>query len=103
MKWEALDSFLADFKRIKVSEHRERFRQAVRDVNAAFEAHRGPGIPNFPAHLRVKPMQGAPGIYELTWSFAGPDGRATFEFIEIEGELALRWRRIGDDSIFDRP
>ncbi len=103
MKWDALDSFLADFKRIKVPEHRERFRHAVRDINAAFDAAGDPGIPVFPAHLRVKPVQGAPGIYELTWSFAGPDGRATFEFVQIEGELAIRWRRIGDHSIFDRP
>ena len=39
----------------------------------------------------------------MTWSFAEPDGRATFEFVEIEGELAIRWRRIGTHEIFGRP
>jgi hypothetical protein len=39
----------------------------------------------------------------MTWSFAGPDGGATFEFIGIEGELAIRWRRIGGHDIFGRP
>jgi hypothetical protein len=39
----------------------------------------------------------------MTWSFAGPGGRATFEWIAIEGELALRWRRIGGHEILGRP
>ena len=37
----------------------------------------------------------------MTWSFAGPDGRATFEWILIDGELAIRWRRIGGHEVFD--
>jgi hypothetical protein len=28
--------------------------------------------------------------WEMTWSFNGPDGRATFEWIAIDGELGLR-------------
>jgi hypothetical protein len=39
----------------------------------------------------------------MTWSFAGPDGRATFEFITIDGEPAIRWRRIGGHEIFAEP
>jgi hypothetical protein len=39
----------------------------------------------------------------LTWSFSGPDGRATFEFVTIDGELGILWRRIGDHRIFMRP
>ncbi|MFO7531790.1 MAG: hypothetical protein R6W93_04960 [Candidatus Limnocylindrales bacterium] len=48
-------------------------------------------------------MQGTTGVWEMTWSFAGPDGRATFEWIEIDGERAIRWRRIGGHEIFGRP
>jgi hypothetical protein len=39
----------------------------------------------------------------MTWSFAGPDGRETFEWIELEAKLAIRWRRIGGHGIFGRP
>jgi hypothetical protein len=50
--------------------------------------------------LRVNPVQGTAGIYEMTWSLKGPDGRATFEFVNIDGDPRIRWRRIGDHSIF---
>jgi hypothetical protein len=51
----------------------------------------------------VKRVQGTPGVWEVTGSFAGPDGRATFEWIEVRDERAIRWRRIGGREIFGRP
>jgi hypothetical protein len=48
----------------------------------------------------------------MTWSFAGPDGRATWEWTEVEvvddmGAVvrvpAVRWRRIGSHAIFRTP
>ena len=57
----------------------------------------------WPSSLRVKEVEGAPGVFEMTWSFSGPDGWATFEWIEIEGELAVRWRRIGRHDILRNP
>ena len=39
----------------------------------------------------------------MTWSFASPDGRATFEFIIVEDELRVRWRRVGDHEVFKNP
>jgi len=45
-------------------------------------------------------MQGAEGVWEMTWSFSGPHGRATFEFTRIDGEFAIRWRRIGLHVIY---
>jgi hypothetical protein len=51
----------------------------------------------------VKDVEGAPGVFEMTWSFAGPDGRATFEWTTIEGALGLRWRRIGGHRILREP
>jgi hypothetical protein len=53
--------------------------------------------------LRIKALSGAPGVFEMTWSFSGPDGRATFEFFSTNGELAIRWRRIGSHTIFENP
>lgn len=52
--------------------------------------------------LRVKVVQGYPGVYELTWA---ADGRATFEYGEEvrPGEPHIIWRRIGTHDIFSRP
>jgi len=52
--------------------------------------------------LRVKGVQTAPGIFELTWA---PDGRATFEFGEPvrEDDPHIIWRRIGTHNVLDRP
>jgi hypothetical protein len=52
--------------------------------------------------LRVKEIQGATGIFEMTWA---DEGRATFEFGPsiIEGETHIIWRRIGTHSIFKNP
>ena len=43
---------------------------------------------------------GSPGVWEMAWSFAGPEGRSTFERIEIDGEAVIRWRCIGAHAIF---
>lgn len=52
--------------------------------------------------LRVKAIQGAPGIFEMTWA---PNGRATFQYGEERrpGEPHVIWRRIGTHGIFGRP
>ncbi|MQA74689.1 MAG: hypothetical protein GEU88_10180 [Solirubrobacterales bacterium] len=57
----------------------------------------------WPSRLRVKGVRGAPGVWEMTWSFADPDGRATWEWIKIDSETAIRWRRIGTHAIFAEP
>jgi hypothetical protein len=57
----------------------------------------------WPAGLRVKSVANAPGVWEFTWSMNNPDGRATFEWIRIDGEPAIRLRRVGDHSIFSNP
>jgi hypothetical protein len=57
----------------------------------------------WPTSLRVKDVEGAPGLWEMTWSLAGPDGRAKFEWIEIDGEPAIRWRCIGGHAILGAP
>lgn len=83
------------------------FREAVLGVDGFHQAaerfarSRDPSV--WPTRFRVRSMQNAPGIWEMTWSFAGPDGRATFEWVEIEGEPGIRWRRIGGHRIFAEP
>ena len=46
--------------------------------------------------------EGHAGVCEMTFA---ADGRATFEYGEPQrtGEAHVKWRRIGDHSILDRP
>ena len=52
--------------------------------------------------LRVKPVRGRDGVFEMTW--AG-NGRATFAYGEEQrpGQAHIIWRRIGSHDIFRRP
>lgn len=56
----------------------------------------------FEPGLRVKRVQGYPGVWEMTWA---PDGRATFEYGDElrSGEPHIIWRRIGTHGIFRQP
>jgi hypothetical protein len=57
---------------------------------------------HFRAGLRVKGVQGASGIFEMTWA---PDGRATFQYGEeqVPGHAHVIWRRVGTHDIFRTP
>ncbi len=103
MKWQSTPAFDADLARLSPGELKL-FREAVRTtfVSAAERRSRDPSS-RWPAKLRVKKVAAATGIWEMTWSFSGPDGRATFEWISIEGEPAIRWRRVGGHEIFRNP
>ncbi|MEW5992107.1 MAG: hypothetical protein AB1736_12280 [Chloroflexota bacterium] len=97
-----LDSFRADYRRLSPSEQ-ALFKKVVPDFVVACERFAADASVAWPASLRVKPIQSAPGVWEMTWSFSGPDGRATFEWLEVDGERAVRWRRIGGHAISERP
>ncbi len=103
MRYERTESFARDYRKLSAA-HKEEFRRVVlEEFNPALDEHlEDPGRP-WPARLGIKGVQGAPGIWELTWSFTDPDGRATWEWITIEGEPAVRWRRVGSHAIFTRP
>jgi hypothetical protein len=61
--------------------NRESFRQAAREFNEACDQFTLTSDPSTrPARPRVKSVANAPGVFELTWSFSGPDGRATWEW-----------------------
>ena len=63
------------------------------------DLQRGEG---FRKGLRVKGVQGAKGVFEMTWA---DDGRATFEFGPPvrEGDTHIIWRRVGGHRILDFP
>lgn len=53
--------------------------------------------------LRVKGVQGHPGVFEMTRDM--PDGRATFAYgpERMPGEAHIIWRRIGSHDILKQP
>ncbi len=99
MRFERTEPFKADYQRLSENE-REKFRSAIRAFNAAADRFVETKIPSsWPANLRVKAVANAPGIFEMTWSFSGPDGRATWEWTtatDADGRRspAVRWRRL---------
>lgn len=103
MRYERTESFKRDYRRLADPEQREFRRVVMEDFAPALERRvDDPGHP-WPGALRVKDVEGAPGVWEMTWSFTNPDGRATWKWIEIEGETAIRWRRVGSHAIFRDP
>lgn len=108
MRFERTEPFKADYQRLSQDE-REKFRTAVRGFNAACDRFIETKDPSsWPANLRVKAVANAPGVYEMTWSFSGPDGRATWEWTTVTDARghrwpAVRWRRLGNHRIFRRP
>jgi hypothetical protein len=103
MKFETTSAFDADYRRLK-PEHRETFRRVLkRKFIPACDAIVVDPSASWPRSLRVRSVQGAPGILEMTWSFASPDGRATFELVTVNGELRCRWRRVGGHEVFRTP
>jgi hypothetical protein len=94
---DVLASFWRDWDRLSPKQQRE-FRAAV----AQFIADLAGSAQAFHPSLRVKRVQGHPGVWEMTWAY---DGRATFEYgAEVNpGEPHVIWRRVGTHSIFRRP
>jgi hypothetical protein len=90
-----IDRFRRDFAALSAA-HQAAFRAAAAKFVADLPSGR------FRPGLRVKGVQGAPGVFEMTWA---DDGRATFEYGSAvrEGETHIIWRRIGTHDIFTRP
>ena len=101
MKFEPTASFDGDFARLSEGE-KQLFVEALKSFVPACDRYTNDSTAKWPASLRVRDVHGAPGVWELTWSFSGPDGRATFEWTQIDGQLGLRWRRVGGHSIFKK-
>ena len=94
--YERLPRFDKDYAALS-AEEKAAFKAAARKF--VEDLKRGQG---FRKGLRVKGVQGSPGIYELTWA---NDGRATFAYGESRGrgEPHVVWRRIGTHGVLRRP
>ena len=102
MKYRTSAEFEAQYRALSVRKQ-ELFRQAVAAINDAYGQRGERPLPVWPARLRIKPVVDTSGIWEMTWSFSGPDGRATFEYFPAGIETAIFWRRIGTHRIFRNP
>jgi hypothetical protein len=102
VKFERTDSFKSDWRRLSDAE-RELFRSVIKQFHVAAERIVADSRVRWPGSLRLKRVVRAPRIWEMTWSFSGPDGRATFEWVEIDGTAGIRWRRIDTHEIFREP
>jgi hypothetical protein len=100
VKYETTPAFDRDFKRLP-GHHQKKFREVVPRFRAAAERAASGDSNPWPEGLRVKPVQSASGIWEMTWSMNDPDGRATWESIHVSGEAAIRWRRVGNHEVLD--
>jgi len=105
LKYEYTRAFLADLADLskKSPEHLELvFATLPKFIEAAerYVSDRGTA---WPGALRVSQMKGHRSVWEVTWNFSGPDLRSTFEWVEIDGEPAVRWRRIGRHAIYTNP
>jgi hypothetical protein len=87
--------FRRDFAKLSASQ-----KEAFRAAAAKFVADLVSG--SFRPGLRVKGVQGAEGVFEMTWA---DDGRATFEYGPSihEGEIHIVWRRVGTHQVFASP
>jgi len=92
--YQRLPRFSKDFAAL-TREERERLIAAVEKF--VVDLRRG----QFRAGLRVRGIQGAPGIFEMTWA----DCRATLEYAaEVKaGETHVIWRRVGGHDIYGEP
>lgn len=107
MRFRVLNSFRRDVSRLAPA-HRTSFERVVREkfapaCDAWAEAMDERRSFVWPKSLRVDEIVGGRGVMEMTWSFASPDGRATFQFDRIDGQWVCTWRRIGDHSVFRDP
>lgn len=109
MRFEITESAQSDFDGLN-DEHKRLFMDCVRDkFSPACDAWSDDPQTPWPKSLRVETLRGTRGqIRAMTWSFSGPDGRATFEWAQVDlGDgtfaLAVRWRRIGDHRIYRDP
>jgi hypothetical protein len=88
--------FERDYARLSADDRR-RFKQAV--AKFIEDLRRGRG---FRPSLRVHGVEGARGVFEITWA---PDGRATFEYGDRSrpGDPHVVWRRVGTHAILSNP
>lgn len=104
MRFRKLPQFDRDFKALP-RESQAMFKETIREVfnPACDDWVNDPNAFVWPTTLRFERVRSAKNVCAITWSFKRPDGRATFEFEQVDNIWYCVWRRIGDHSVYDRP
>jgi hypothetical protein len=99
VKYVALPAFDADFARLPAP-HRRMFIERMAAFSKGCDAWvtEGPSPHPWPSNVRVHQLANS-RVWSMTWHYRRPDGRATFSFIEVDGHVAVQWRRIGGHEI----
>lgn len=103
MKYRTTPQFERDYKKLSTSD-KAKFHKALKvfiESCKAFEYD--PVAHSWPGSLRFEKLKGAQGVCAITWSFSGPDGRATFHFETEHHETVVIWRRVGLHAIYKNP
>jgi hypothetical protein len=95
--FERLARFDREFRRLSREQQR-----AFLAMLPVFIAALKENPPSFPPALRVHRVQGAIGVWEITFA---PDGRATFEYGPevLAHEPHVVWRRVGSHGVLIDP
>ena len=93
--------FRGDWQRLSKVQQ-ERLQDAVKRLVEDLREMEAGRRSRFRPRLRVKGVQGWPGVFEMTWA---RDGRATFEWGDekLPGHRHVIWRRCGSHEIFKSP
>lgn len=90
--YERSRQFVDDYSNLSPDQRRA-FRSAAQKFAADLRRGRG-----FRPGLRVKGINGSPGMFEMTWA---PDGRAVFSYGAsiLEGEPHIVWHAVGTHDV----
>ena len=102
MKYRVLPRFEADSTKLTAAERRVFKKAWAAFISAGREYEKKRDGYVWPKSLRVERLKGTP-VMAMTWSFSGPDGRATFQLETVDGELWVTWRRVGRHGIYFQP
>jgi len=103
VKYRRLPQFDADYGKLSKAE-RAKFKETLQVfIPCCKEYEASGGSYTWPASLRFEKLTSTKKVMAITWSFSGPDGRATFHFETVDEEMYVVWRRVGRHKIYDNP
>ena len=98
-----MPQFDADYLRLSAGE-RKKFKETLGTfIECCKNYEASPSDYKWPASLRFEHLTSTKKVRAITWSFSGPDGRATFHFETLDGEMYIVWRRVGRHAIYSAP
>jgi hypothetical protein len=103
VKYRTTPLFERDYKKLSTSD-KAKFQKALKVfIETCKVLEYDPVAHSWPGSLRFEKLKGAQGVCAITWSFSGPDGRATFHFETEHHETVVIGRRVCLHTIYKNP